>query len=79
MSLGGLNTLKIIDPTPSDPRRLIRLKSMRIEKWVMRRPSPFRSTSNLVVHSDASGRCERLDSAVVTLDRNQEAMDIQEI
>ena len=82
MSLERLNRLETIDPRPLPPWRPEAFEEIDIEpdrEIARERAGTVRSTSDIVVYSDASGHHDHLGAAVVTLDKNQETTEIQQI
>lgn len=73
--LNRLNELETIDPRPLPPWRADAFTEIEIEtngETAKERADTVRTTSDIAVYSDASGRENHLGAAVVALDENQE-------
>ena len=73
MDIERLNELETIDPRPLPPWRLDPFAEIEIgsdRETATQKAETTRSTSDIVVYSDASGRQDHLGAAVVALDDN---------
>lgn len=78
MSLERLQEIEMIDPTPLPPWRKEAFSEIEIEsdrEVALEKPEAPRSTANIVVYSDASGREGHLGAAATVLDESLEATD----
>ena len=82
MNLERLQDLEMIDPRLRPPWRTEAFTEIEIEpdrEIAAQRADTIRSTSDIVVYSDASGRQAHLGAAAVTLDNNLEVSDSSQI
>jgi hypothetical protein len=82
MDLQRLDELETIDPSPLPPWRADPFAEIEVgsdRKTAVERAENTRSTSNIVVYSDASGREGDLGAAVVALNSNLEIVESQQI
>jgi hypothetical protein len=82
MNLERLDELETIDPRPLPPWRLEPFAEIEIgsdRETAAQRPKTVRTTSDIVVYSDASGRQDYLGAAVVALDNNLEIIQAQQV
>ncbi|KAJ5183270.1 hypothetical protein N7492_000886 [Penicillium capsulatum] len=82
MDLERLNELETIDPRPLPPWRTDPFAEIEIEadrETARERAEIVRSTSNIVVYSDASTRQGHLGAAVITLDDSLEVIESQQV
>ncbi|XHF99701.1 hypothetical protein AWENTII_013004 [Aspergillus wentii] len=82
MDQDRLNGLETIDPRPLPPWRADAFAKIEIEsdrEVARERAETARSTSDVVVYSDASGLKDHLGAAVVTLDENLEVVESKQI
>jgi hypothetical protein len=73
MNLERLDELETIDPSPLLPWRAEPFADIDIgsdRETAVERAEAARSTSDIVVYSDASGRDSHLSAAIVALDNN---------
>ena len=78
----SLDELETIDPRPLPPWRTETFTEIEIEtdrETARERAEAVRSTSDIVVYSDASGREGHLGAAVVALDDNLEVIESQQV
>ena len=82
MNLERLDELETIDPRPLPPWRAESFTEIEIgsdRETARERAETVRSTSAIVVYSDASGREGHLGAAVVALDNNLEVIESQQV
>ena len=82
MNIERLNELETIDPRPLPPWRLDPFAEIEIgsdRETAAQKAETTRSTSDVVVYSDASGRQDHLGAAAVALDNNQEILEAQQV
>jgi ribonuclease HI len=82
MDLQRLDELETIDPSPLPPWRAEPFAEIEIgtdRDTAVERADTTRSTSDIVVYSDASGREGHLGAAVVALDGNLETVESQQV
>jgi ribonuclease HI len=82
MNIDRLNELETIDPRPLPPWRAEAFTEIEIgpdRETARDRAETVRSTSDIVVYSDASGREGHLGAAVVALDDNLEITESQQV
>jgi ribonuclease HI len=82
MNVDRLNDLETIDPRPLPPWRVEAFTEIEIgpdREAARDRADSVRSTSDIVVYSDASGREGHLGAAVVVLDDNMEIAESQQV
>ncbi|KAI3049910.1 hypothetical protein CBS147353_11666 [Aspergillus niger] len=82
MTVDRLNELETIDPRPLPPWRTNAFANIELERdreTARERAASVRSTSDIVVYSDASGREGHLGSAIVALDENNEVVESQQV
>jgi len=82
MDLDRLNELETIDPRPLPPWRADAFAKIEIQsdrEIARERAETARSTSDVIMYSDASGLEDHLGAAVVALDENQETVQSEQI
>ncbi|KAJ9481485.1 hypothetical protein VN97_g11991 [Penicillium thymicola] len=82
MNLERLDELETIDPRPLPPWRLDAFSEIEVDpdrEKARERAETVRSTSDVVVYSDASGREDHLGASVAALDDNLEVIESQQV
>ncbi|KAF7136975.1 hypothetical protein CNMCM5793_006679 [Aspergillus hiratsukae] len=82
MNLERLDELETIDPSPPPPWRIESFAEIEIgsdRETAVERAEATRSTSDIVVYSDASGREGHLGAAVVALDNNLQVVESKQV
>ncbi|KAJ9480759.1 hypothetical protein VN97_g12770 [Penicillium thymicola] len=82
MNIDRLNELEIIDPRSLPPWRLdsfAEIETGSDRETAAQKAETTRSTSDVVVYSDASCRRDHLATAAVALDNNQEIVEAQQV